>query len=162
MPKYNIGDYVIYSVNGACRIVEIGPLSFGGPDKIYYSMKPVNDDRSTIYLPIAKEDDINRPVMSCDEMTKVLEDIAKSKPLKGDISREKCEPIIKSGDLVKISQLIKRIRLLKIENRKAHKGLNIQEEKLLREAEIVIYSEISVSLDIAFSDVSIKYSELFD
>ena len=54
MQKYKIGDFVLYGYSGACEIVEIGPLSFGGNNRDYYSLKPVYDERDTIYVPVDK------------------------------------------------------------------------------------------------------------
>lgn len=162
MPKYSVDDYVVYSVNGACKIVDIGTLSFGGPDKIYYSMKPVSDERSTIYLPVTREDEINRLVMEAGEVDNIIDKIKKCKPLKNSVDRESGEKIIKSGDSVEIAKMIKKLRILRIENRKIHKGLNIQEEKMLREAEIVLYSEFSIAYNLTMDEIVEKYSEIFD
>lgn len=162
MPKFNIGDNVIYGINGACQIIEIGPLSFGGQDKIYYSLKPVIDARSTIYLPVAREDEIKRYVIDKETAIELISKFKDVKPYKGQISREICEPIIKSGDILKIAGLIKNLRTLKIENRKVHKGLNIQEEKLLREAENAVYSEFAISLDMKVEEVISNYSTTLD
>ena len=63
MQKYKVGDFVMCGMSGSCKVEEIGPLSFGGPDKIYYSLKPVYDSRDTIYVPITKEEEISRKVM---------------------------------------------------------------------------------------------------
>lgn len=162
MPKYQIGDFVLYSINGACKIIEIGPLSFGGPDKLYYSMKPVNDGRSTIYLPITKEDEIKRKVLNKKEADVVIEAVKMVKAGNLTISKEVCEPVIKSGDNVEIAKLIKQLRNLRIENRKAHKGLNIQEEKLLRAAEIVFFSELATAYECPMDQVVSDYSSLLD
>ena len=123
--KYKIGDFVLYGLNGTCKIVDIGPLDFGGPDKIYYSMKPVSDARSTIYLPLTKEEEILRGVMSKDEAKQVVEGIKKSKPATYSPVRENCDVILKSGDNVAVSSMIKLLRNMRKENRKIHKGLNI-------------------------------------
>lgn len=162
MPKYNVGDYVIYGVNGACEIIEIGPLSFGGPDKIYYSMKLVSDSRSTIYLPLTKEDEIIRYVISAKEAEVIISKIASVKIYNVQTTKEVCDPIIKTGDLLKIAGLVKYFRQVRVENKKLHKGLNIQEEKMLRIAETVIYSELSIALNLSIEEIASKYSELFD
>ncbi|MCR5634258.1 MAG: hypothetical protein K6F90_02980 [Lachnospiraceae bacterium] len=160
--KYKIGDFVLYGLNGTCKIVDIGPLDFGGPDKIYYSMKPVSDARSTIYLPLTKEEEILRGVMSKDEAKQVVEGIKKSKPATYSPVRENCDVILKSGDNVAVSSMIKLLRNMRKENRKIHKGLNIQEEKILKDAERVLFSEISIALDMPYTEAVTSIGEILD
>lgn len=162
MPKYQIGEDVVYGINGACRIVEIGSLSFAGPDKIYYSMKPVCDGRSTIYLPITKEDEIKRRVMSKEEAEKIVEKAKKIKAANYEATRDICDPILKSGDNIEISKMIKMLRNLRKENRKNHKGLNIQEDKILRDAEIIYFSELASVFDMTMDEVISNYSSDLD
>lgn len=158
MGKYNIGDFVLYGVSGACEVVEIGTLSFAGPDKIYYSLKPVYDSRSTIYLPVAKEDEIKRKVIDKKEATKILEEVKDVEAAKYGADREICDPIIKSGDNIELSKLIKMLRNMRKENRKIHKGLNIQEERLLRDAERVFFSEMATAFSMTMEEVIDSYS----
>jgi len=147
MEKYQIGDYVLYGVSGACQITEIGTLSFGRPDKIYYSLKPVYDTRSTIYVPIAKEEEIARKVITKEEAESILEMVKNAEPADFVAEWEVCDAILKSGDNVQVSKMIRLLRNLRKENRKNHKGLNIAEEKLLRDAERVFFSEMATAFE---------------
>lgn len=162
MCRYAIGDYVLYGVSGSCEIVEIGPLSFGGPDKIYYSLKPVYDSRSTIYVPVAKEDEIIRKNISkadADDILKKCKDIKKAKLV---INRENCDPVIKSGDNLALAALIKLLRDMRRENRKNHKGLNIQEERILYDAERVFFSEIATAYSLPMDEAVSGYTANLD
>jgi len=162
MAKYQIGDYVLYGLNGTCEIVEIGTLDFAGPNKIYYSLKPVSDNRSTIFLPVLKEEEIVRKVMSKKEAEDTIENIKKSKPATYAPVRENCDKILKSGDNIAVSSMIKMLRNLRKENRKIHKGLNIQEEKILKDAERVLFSEMSTALEMNYQDVVSSLGEYLD
>ena len=162
MAKYKIGDYVLYGVSGSCEIVDIGTLSFGGPDKIYYSLKPIYDSRSTIYVPVAKEDDIIRKNLSKKQAGEVLDASKKTKAIKLTVNRDNCDPIIKSGDNEKLASLIKLLRDMRRENRKSHKGLNIQEERILADAERVFFSEIATAYNIPMDECVSTYTEVLD
>lgn len=153
MGKYNIGDYVIYGLNGACEVIEIGTLDFAGPDKIYYSLKPVSDGRSTIFVSMSKEDDIKRKVLSKSEAEAVLLEVKKAKPATYTPYRENCDVILKSGDEVEVSRMIKLLRNMRKENRKIHKNLNIQEERILKDAERVFFSEMATALSLSMDEV---------
>ena len=153
MEKYQVGDYVLYGVSGACEVMEIGPLSFGGPDKIYYSLKPVYDARSTIYVPVMKEGEILRKVITKEEAEKVLGEIKTIEPETDMLEKEACNEILKSGDNIEVSKLIKLLRQIRKENRKNHKGLNMQEERMLRDAERIFFSEMATAFDVSMDEI---------
>ncbi len=162
MAKYKIGDYVLYGFSGACQVVELGSLSFGGPDKIYYSLKPVYDSRSTIYVPLNKEDEIVRKVITKPEAEKVLEKITQCQTDGMALEREACEAVLRSGDNVEVSQVIRQLRNLRKENRKNHKGLNISEERILRDAERIFFSEIATAFEMTMEDTLAEFSARLD
>lgn len=162
MPKYSIGDYVLYGVNGSCEIVDIGTLSFAGPDKIYYSLKPVADSRSTVHVPVLKEENIIRKILLKKEVDKILKDVEKVKAAEVISNRENCDPIIKSGDLVLLASLIKMLREVRRENRKRHKGLNIQEERILTDAERVFFSELATVYELSMEEAVSTYTGIVE
>lgn len=159
MAKYKVGEYVLYGFSGACQIVDLGPLSFGGPDKIYYSLKPVYDSRSTVYVPVSKEEEIKRKVISKKEAEEILD--CKDRLDDSEISLEKelCEEILKSGNNIEVLKVIRQLRNLRKENRKNHKGLNISEERILRDAERIFFSEIATAFDLSMEDTMAMYGK---
>ena len=40
---FKVGEYVVYGMNGVCRVEEIGPMPLSGmdSDKIYYTLLPL-------------------------------------------------------------------------------------------------------------------------
>ena len=153
MEKYQIGDYVLYGVSGACRVTEIGTLSFGGPDKIYYSLKPVYDERSTIYVPVLKEDEISRKVVSREKAEEIVSTLKGIKPAEVIPEKETWDATLKSGNQEEVARMIVGLRNLRRENRKNHKGLNIAEERLLRDAERVFFSEMATAFEVSMEEV---------
>lgn len=61
---YKIGEKIIYSENGVCTVVEVGPISMGGADKerIYYTLSPMMGT-GTFYAPVDSKV-FMRPVMT--------------------------------------------------------------------------------------------------
>ena len=162
MAKYKIGDYVLYGFSGSCQVVEIGSLPFGGPDKIYYSLKPVYDARSTIYVPVSREDEIARKVITKKEAEEILKIVTSDAPDEHIFEKDTCEQVLKSGDNVEVSKVIKQLRILRKENRKNHKGLNISEERILRDAERIFFSEIATAFDMTMEDTMAEFSAKLD
>ncbi len=162
MAKYDIGEFVLYGLTGSCQVVDIGPVDFGDPDKIYYHLKPVSDMKSTIFVSMKREDDIIRRVISAEEANKILGEVKKVGKALYTPKREACDIIIKSGDDVAISQMIKLLRYMRRENRKIHKSLNIMEEKILKDAERVFFSEMATALSMSMEEVVAKVGETLD
>lgn len=56
--KYEIGDFVSKSVTGICKIENILYLNPQDEknDKLYYLMKPVEDEKEKIYVPVSSSD----------------------------------------------------------------------------------------------------------
>ena len=162
MQKYKVGEFVMCGMSGSCEVQEIGPLSFGGPDKIYYSLKPVYDSRDTIYVSVDRESDIARKVVSKKEAEEMIKVVISSKR-KGTVpEKEACDAILRSADNIKISNMIRQLRHLRAENRKNHKGLNIAEEKILKCAERIFFSEIATALNISMEDAIDRISAELD
>jgi CarD family transcriptional regulator len=86
----------------------------------------------------------------------------KTKAIKLTVNRDNCDPIIKSGDNEKLASLIKLLRDMRRENRKSHKGLNIQEERILADAERVFFSEIATAYSIPMDECVSTYTEVLD
>lgn len=162
LAKYVIGDYVLYGLNGSCQVVDIGPVDFADSSKIYYHLKPVSDMKSTIFVSMKREDDIIRRVISADEADKILGEVKKVGKAVYTPKREACDLILKSGDDVAISQMIKLLRYMRKENRKIHKSLNIMEEKILKDAERVFFSEMATALSMSIEEVVAKVGDTLD
>ncbi len=160
MQKYKIGDYVMYGMSGACRVAEIGTLDFAGPDKVYYTLKPVYDARETIYVAMDKEGDIVRKVVGKKRAKEVLEMIDAMVGEDILIEREVWSQILKESKHERIISMILQLRGIRRENKKNHKGLNIADAKLLTYAERILSSEMSVALGIPMDDAWHRIDEM--
>lgn len=158
MEKYKVGDNIFYGKSGACEIFTIGTLDFGKEDQIYYSLKPVMDSRSVVYVKVEAGDELFRPVMTKKEATAMLEKISDVSPSTYVIEKTFCEDLLKSGDQIKIAALVKQLRLLRKDTSRNRKGLNIAEERILRDAEKILYSEIASSLGLTMDEAREKLS----
>ena len=162
MQKYKIGDYVMYSISGACEVVEIGTLDFAGPDKLYYSLKPVYDDRDTLYVAVNNEDKIARKVVGKKAAQEILDQIKKGKRHGEMPNKEACEAIRQQADSMEITNMIRHLRYIRSENKKNHKGLNIADAKLLTYAERVIISELATALAIPMEEAVEKLNRALE
>ena len=49
---FNVGDLIIYSSLGICRIVNICERTYNGKTRNYYEIQPVEDHNLTIHNPV--------------------------------------------------------------------------------------------------------------
>lgn len=56
--KYEIGDFVSKPVTGICKIEDILYLNLQDErnNKLYYLMKPIEDEKEKIYVPVSNAD----------------------------------------------------------------------------------------------------------
>ena len=99
---------------------------------------------------------------SIEEADEIIDQIKSVRPATYTPDRAFCDDILKSGDNVAVSQMIKLLRNMRKENRKNHKGLNIQEERILKDAERVFFSEMATAYDISMEEVVSRYGEILD
>ena len=69
---FSIGEYVVYGVEGVCRVEEAGKLKVAGLDKnrAYYRLRPYYHD-GTIYTPVDGKA-VMRPVLTREELERLL------------------------------------------------------------------------------------------
>ncbi len=159
MGRFKIGDYVLYGVSGACEVVAIGTLDFGSKDKEYYTLQPYYDSRDMIYVPVEREAEIIRKVMEKKEAERRLPGIKKSKRKGTMPDRDICDEILKSGDMDNVANLIRQLRVVKQENKKNHKSLNIADAKILTYAERMLYSEMAIAMGWTMEEAQAELSE---
>ncbi len=55
MQRFLIGDTVSYGIHGVCLVEDIKTMDFGAAGEMYYVLKPIYDNKSTVYVPCEKE-----------------------------------------------------------------------------------------------------------
>ena len=75
--KYEIGDFVSKSVTGICKIENILYLNPQDEknDKLYYLMKPVEDEKEKIYVPVSSSDSRLRLCLTKEEAWNLIKRI---------------------------------------------------------------------------------------
>lgn len=154
----NINSTVIYGGNGACRVCDIRKEKFGKETREFYILKPVNDEKSTIYLPVDNEVLLSkiRKVMSKDEIDALIDSISDRSIGWIEDNRERSEnfnKILDTGDRSDIMTLIKTLYLQKQQRANDGKKLRSSDEAVMTRAEKLLYEEFALVLDIKKDEV---------
>ena len=75
--KYEIGDFVSKPVTGICKIEDILYLNPQDErnNKLYYLMKPIEDEKEKIYVPVSNSDSRLRLCMTTEKAWNLIKRI---------------------------------------------------------------------------------------
>ncbi len=155
---FNVGNIVSYGMQGICEISEIAEKKFKSDVIQYYVLVPVFEKNSKIFVPVKNEilTAKMRRILSKDEILDIIESMPDNEIIwiENDNERkEKYKEIISGGDRTKIVKLIKTLYLHQQNQKQIGKKLHISDERLLKEAEKVLYDEFAFVLNINRDDV---------
>ncbi len=156
---YNIGDIIIYTTYGLCKIDNLVQKEFNGKIMDYYILKPLNDAKASLQIqvdnPITQEK--IRTLLSKKEIMQLIHDIPLVEPywIENENERKRhFSNILRFGKRIEIIAIIKSIhehqKLLKEKGRKLHAC----DEQYFKDAEKIIYEEFSYVLNIDKREVA--------
>ncbi len=155
---FEVGDLVVYGVNGVFKVEDIGvpDMKYIDKDKLYYTLSSVYGN-GNIYVPVDTNVSMRR-VMTYDEaqelinqMPSVEVDICTDRQLNSIV--EHYMNAIKSDDCLDLVQLIKSIYTKGTMLGSIGKSLSQTDLSFMRKAEDLLYSELSISIGIPRDEI---------
>ncbi|MCE5197026.1 MAG: CarD family transcriptional regulator [Negativicutes bacterium] len=153
-----INTYVVYGTNGVCQITGIKKEKFGGSEKEYYLLKPINTEGSIIYVPLdnALLTSKMRNLLSPDEIHELIKLIPEEQTTwiaDSKLRSEKYKDIFGRGDHRELVCMMKSIYLQKKDRSREGKKLWSGDEKALNTAEKILFDEFAIVLNITPEEV---------
>lgn len=151
--QYKKGDYVKYSQSGVCVIKEIRSMKCLGKTQDFYVLKPINDSKSTVYVPVLNKEltEKMRYIMTKEEIDLLLKNIKLSEIVWIDDRKKRAQSfreILKHGSQHELISLVSCIYLKKNEFAENNKHLSATDENILSDAESIIENEFSFVLNL--------------
>lgn len=156
---YQPGDLVVYGVTGVCRVEEIAQPNLTGADRHrkYYLLKPLQQD-GVIYAPVDSEKVPIRPIISREEAEELIERIPS---IQAGICRasttqalaQHYQSAFHSGDRRDLVEMMKSIYAKRVQAESQKRRLGMVDERYMKQAERLLYGELSAALDIPFEEV---------
>jgi CarD family transcriptional regulator len=143
-----VNDVVLYGIDGICHVTGLATKTVAGKPVEFYVLKPVSQETSTIYVPVANEALVGRMqrLLSLDEAMELIRSIPGEETfwIEDDLKRRTTYgQILQGGDRREILRVIKTLYLraeqLKQDRRKMHSA----DERLMKEAEKRLYDEFA-------------------
>ena len=156
--NYKVDDTILYGTHGVCRIAEMAERKFGDKSMEYYILKPIDDDKATLFVPVNNEKLLAkmRRVLTAAE----IYDLIKAMPAEDTIwienesaRKEKYKELLSNGDRMGLVSLIKTLYQHQTEQKEKGKKLHIADERFMKDAERLLYAEFAHVLDIQYEQV---------
>lgn len=155
---FHIGDVVVYGTEGVCEIREITEVRFGKESNEYYVLSPIGKATDTFYVPTSAEKVLlrMRPVLTKKQAEELLK-LIPSTPFEWiENERERIEAykkILLYGTSEDVMSMARCLYFHQIEQLEKGKKLHASDERFLKDAEKLLFDEISYVLGISQNEV---------
>lgn len=154
---FDIGDKVVYPMHGAGVIENIEEKEILGEKRKYFIMKmPIGEMK--VMIPVDNVEEIGiRDVVEEEKLEEVMETLKEGStkmPQNWNRRFRLNNDKIKTGDILKIAEVVKNLTLLDIE-----KGLSTGEKKMLNSSTQMLYSEMVLSSDMSLEEIEDKVNK---
>ena len=156
---FQTGDLVVYGATGVCRVEEITCPGGTGADRNrrLYLLKPLQQDR-VIYTPVDNAKVPMRPVISREEAEALIDLIPsiRAEAYHGPTLQalaQHYQSAVRSHDCRDLVELMMSIYAKRRQAEAQKRRLGMVDERFMKQAERLLYGELSVALDIPFDQV---------
>ena len=148
---YEVGDYVINSGNGICRIEDRMHLDMEGIDENqwFFLVVPVEEQATRLYIPVEKIADKTRMVMDEVEAWNLMDGVVQIDELEipNDRMREQIyKQAVLSNDPTQLIRVIKTIFVRKQQREAEGKKNTVIDERYFKLAENNLYDELAFAI----------------
>ncbi|MBQ4037804.1 MAG: hypothetical protein IJC84_06735 [Clostridia bacterium] len=164
---FKIGDVICYSLHGICRLDDVREMAHTGEPQEYYVLTPLAKAGSTLYVPCAREDLKER--MRYPMTRPAMEALLSAAPAmetvwERDFRRrsEWSKAALLSGEGERLLRLIKTIYDHKKENVAVGKRLHTTDDYFLKDAEALLFFEMSYVLGISVEEARPRVRTLLE
>lgn len=154
--EFKINDTVMYGNCDICKIVDIRNEKFSDNEQLYYVLKPVYDERSTIYCPVDSELVKLRKLLTKDEVYELIALMPDTETewIENDQERkQRFNDLLRNGNHQQLVKLLKTLYYNRELKTREGKKFYATDERVMKEAEKIVHGEIAHVLDISLEEV---------
>lgn len=147
---FKIGDLIIYSAHGVCRVDDICERSYRDVMREYYVLHPIGDPNLSISVPVDSEQVVMLDIMDEEEARDVLkafEDPGIEWIEDAKQRNKKYHSLISSGDRDSIIQIASTLMRKQKEANRNKERMYDQDQKMLEDIQRIMFQELAASLD---------------
>lgn len=160
---YQIGELVIYSSHGICRIDDICQKTILGKTRQYYVLRPIeNKENLTINAPIQQNENLIQRLINIEEANEILQSF-KDEGIEweenANVRYNLFNKIVQQGNRKEIAKVINTLLKKKRELKAQEKNLHKRDEELLRRVQNILYKELSIALDVSLAEIEKRIND---
>jgi CarD family transcriptional regulator len=155
---YNIGDLIIYSAHGICKIDDICEKTISGSTTMYYVLHPIENSKYlSISIPVQNDKVVMLDLLEKEEAHEILESFKEpgikwtDKP---NLRYSLYNNIVTTGDRKEIAKMVNTLLMKQNEADLQGKKLYEQDRKLLDTAQNILFKEMAISLNTTWEDIN--------
>ncbi|MFJ5716013.1 CarD family transcriptional regulator [Neobacillus sp. NPDC093127] len=155
---FTIGDLIIYSAHGICRVDDICEKTVSGMTRPYYVLHPIeNNHQLTISTPVNNNKVVMLELIHQEGANEILESF-KDPGIKWvdnpNIRYRLYSDIINTGDRKEIALVVNTLMAEKMEVELHGRKLYEQDRKLLTTTQNILFKELAISLKTTFEEIN--------
>lgn len=159
---YNIDDLVLYGTHGICKITDITEKDYSNEMKLYYELRPLNDLKLQINLPVDSPSLQMYDLVNKEEALNILKSFNDVETITFDknfFTSNSYNTVIKEANRSKVVSIISNILKRKYSLMKDGKKLPLQESKALQQLQGIFYNELAIALGKTYDEIADKIEE---
>lgn len=156
---FKVGEVVLYSTSGVCKVSELTEKSFGSFSAEYYVLTPLMQKASTVFVP-TQNDKLTKkmhPILSKNDYEKVFSFVKENGFARTQTENERQQKfleVIESGSREDLICMILDLREIEKEQTENSKRLHISDERLLNSLEEILFDELCFVFEIEREDAN--------
>lgn len=153
---FSVNDTIMYGNYGVCRIADIRPEKFGREERMYYVLKPAEDQTSTIYCPVDIDREKFRRLLSAEEIYALVDAVPtfEEEWIEDDQERQaKFQETLRHGDHEALVRLVRTLYAHREARRRSGRKFHNADQKIMKEAEGILCSEFAHVLHLRQEEV---------
>ncbi|MEH7379465.1 CarD family transcriptional regulator [Bacillus sp. JJ1533] len=154
---FKVGDLVVYSSLGICKIKDICEETYSGVTRKYYILHPIEDHNLIIRNPVDNDKVLMVGIIDRQDAKDMLESFKRPGIAwieKGNERTREYNEIVMSGDRKDIAGIVNTLMCRKYEVEMTDKKLGDPDRRLLLHIQQILYKELAIALDTTFEDIA--------
>lgn len=162
---YQIGTYLVKTGHGVCRIdgIQSMAISHSHETALYYRMTPLEEQRTTLYVPAEGAQEELRAVLTSDQAWQLIRSLPSLQALSGANDKERgliYKQALKDRDPELLASMVKDLYDRRRQRQAQGKRISASDERMFKQSEGLLFSELAFALGRKKEDIPALISEL--
>lgn len=154
---FDIGDLIIYSSHGICKIDDICDKTVSGVTRKYYVLHPLENNHDlTISTPINNDQVLMKGLINKEEAFEILETFNEPGMKWNNNANPRFNfftKIVHSGNRKEIAKVVNTLMRKQIELENSDKKLYQKDETLLNDTQNILFEELAIAMETSYKQI---------